>query len=837
MKLRPYHLQISNVKPAFRLTNFCLALLVISFISALTSAALAQTPDPEFQEWISMDATPAFEGHFKYGEWLPVLIQLENSGPDTHAVIQIPILGSGGTIVYSSPVELPAGARKRVTVYVLPNNFTRQLGVDLTSGDTLLASQSVNIHPNPNVNYMIGLISPERGALSLISTTELPGMKRTKVMLDIPLAQIPEKFEGLRSFDLLVINQVDTSSLTLEQSRAIETWVRQGGRLVIGGGSGAQLNLAGLPTSLHPADLISTTTRESLIGLEKFVGQDHPILVLGPFVIAQIQTDSGQVLAGEGNYPLVTEWTVDSGVVNFIALDPAVSPFDAWNGAVIFWNKLLSPGFAYPDTLPTDSSARQQFANNMPYVLSNLPVLDLPSARSLALMLVVYIIMVGPANYFILQRSRKLHLAWITIPLITLFFSAASFALGYALHGTDIFVNKISVIQLEPSGNAHFDSFVGVYSPAKTAYQIEVKGGGLLSPLTPYDQPWGSISPPTNSASGRVMTLVQGDPALVQGLGIDQWSMQSFMIEGSIADFGSLQGQLRLSPDQISGELTNQTTRTFDDAYIVLGTKFSSLGKIEPGSKTKFSLDLTDLASPNLGASLSYAMFEPEITGAVSTVEQRKLEARRSLIENILERTPPYISANNGPSAPLSIQTPIFIGWMEDSPPEIRIQGVEPGQQTTSVTLMPLNYQLPESGPIAFPVGLIPGALVSYPRDGGSCGMPGSTGVYVNRGEAIFEFRLPAQTAGVILSNLQLAIFSDSAIFSLPQVDLYNWQSDKWTPLNGLNQGVNLIPLPKPSQSISPPFVRHDGLIQICLTIENGQNCYFLALGLEGEKP
>jgi len=826
-----------NPRPeiASRLIRTLFLLLVIGSFCILTSSAWAQTP---FQGTISLEAMPAFEGNFKYGEWLPVFVELENSGPDTQAVIQIPIQGSGGTIVYASPLELPAGARKRVTVYVLPNNFTRQLSVDLVSGDDLLASQRINVYPNPNVNYLIGLIAPERGALSLIATTELPGIKRAKVMLDIPPAQLPEKFEGLRSFDLLVINQVDTSTLTPQQTQAIETWVRRGGRLVIGGGSGAPLNVAGLPASLFPAEVVSTTALQSLAGLEQFVGPDYPIRVSGPFVFAQIATDSGRVLASQDQSLLVSEWIADNGFVNFIALDPAVSPFDAWNGAVSFWNNLLSPGSAYPDYLPTDSSARQQFANNMPYVLSNLPVLDLPSASALALMLVIYIILVGPVNYFVLRQSKKLHLAWITIPLITLFFSVASFTLGYAMHGTDIFINKISVIQLEPGGAAHFDSFVGVYSPAQTAYQIEVKGGGLLSPLTPYDQPWSSISPSSDPISGRVMTLIQGDPALVQGLSVDQWSMQSFMVEGSISEFGSLQGQIRLEPDQMSGELINLTDHSFEDAFVVFGGKYSRLGTMTPGSKAEFSLDLTDLASPNLGASFSYTMFEPQIAAASSTVEQRRLEARRSLIESILEGTPSYISSfKGGSSTPLARQSLIFVGWLEDSPPDIRIQGVEPGQQATSVVLMPLDYQLPETGLVALPAGMIPGTLVSYPRDGGSCGMPGSTGVYANRGEAIFEFRLPAQAAELILHNLMLAIYTDSGIFSLPQVDLYDWQLETWKPLTGLNQGVNLIPLPPDSTSDSASVIRKDGLIQVRLTIENGQSCYFLALGLEGERP
>ncbi len=73
-------------------------------------------------------------------------------------------------MVFTAPVELPAGAHKRLLVYVLPNNFTRQLSIELVSGDQLLASQRVNVHPNPNVTYLVGLAAPERGALAQIAS-------------------------------------------------------------------------------------------------------------------------------------------------------------------------------------------------------------------------------------------------------------------------------------------------------------------------------------------------------------------------------------------------------------------------------------------------------------------------------------------------------------------------------------------------------------------------------------------------------------------------------------------------------------------------------------------
>jgi hypothetical protein len=41
-------------------------------------------------------------------------------------------------------------------------------------------------------------------------------------------------------------------------------------------------------------------------------------------------------------------------------------------------------------------------------------------------------------NYLLLRWQKRLHEAWITIPLITIVFSIGAFGLGYALRGTNL---------------------------------------------------------------------------------------------------------------------------------------------------------------------------------------------------------------------------------------------------------------------------------------------------------------------------------------------------------------------------------------------------------------
>jgi hypothetical protein len=817
-----------------RFIKLLLLVILVGSLLILTIDVSAQSSSPGADvSVIQMQAHPAFEGNFKYGEWLPIWVELENNGPDVNAELRVSIPGGEGTLTYITPVELPMVSRKRVPVYVLPNNYSRQIEVLLVSNEELLNVQRIEVQPHTNLTYLVGLITSQRGTMSLIDAVTLSGTKRDKTIVDLPLEEMPERYEALRSFDLIVINNVDTSSITPEQGAALETWVRRGGRLVVGGGANAQNTIFGLPKTLLPIRVESSIEVETLSGLEEYTGGDQTIRVPGPFVISSGAQGTGKVLAWQDSKPLIIEWPLVGGYVDFIALDLNASPFDAWSGTLTFWENLISPGASYPDWLPVDVSARQQFASQIPSALSNLPMLDLPSTQGLAIILTFYIILVGPVNYLVLRKQKRLHWAWITIPSITVLFSIASFGLGFALHGTDIFINKIAILQLQPDGKAQTDAYIGLFSPAQSKYEIEVLGNGLISPLNPIvDQSWTSSGSASNISGNQNLSLVQGNPAFIRGLNVEQWSMQSFMTEGIPLDFGPVVTALRLEEDSLVGEVLNGSSYFIRDAVVIMGYKFVQLGDLTTGGSASIKLELAGLSGPNQETSLSYALFEKEFSSPGTGETSRKAEVKRTIIESLFNQIPSYVS-----SAPQYVSgsnklfsTPVFIGWLDQAPPEIIMPGIAPAQQTTAIVVMPVQYSFPEHGRITVPPGLIPGKVKTMPLEGGSCGTPGSLSLYMVRGDAVFEFTIPVEINNITVQNLRFSLESDSGWLGNPLVSIFNWQKNEWIDLNGVSQGENLI-------ENAAPLVGKEGLVQIRLSVENAQTCYYLGLGMEGEKP
>jgi hypothetical protein len=782
-----------------------------------------------------MQAQPAFDGYFKYGEWLPIWVDLENNGQDLHGELRVRLSDGVGSAVYAAPADLPTGSRKRVPLYILPNNFSHELLVELVNGDQLLASDRFNVQPQPNINYMVGLISPQRGALSVIDGIELPGQKRPIVLIDLSLSDLPDRPEGLRSLNTLVINALDTSSLTLEQRSALETWVRQGGRLVIGGGSQAAQVLSGLPESLQVFQPGGVEEVQAIPGLAEFAGVELA-RVPGPFAVSQGQYTAGRAISRQEEMTLIQELSLGRGFVDFVALDLSTSPFDAWPGAAGVWQTLLSPGASYPEWLPFDMSLRQTRAGSMPYALSNLPALDLPSIRGLSILLAVYILLVGPVNYLLLRWRHKLHLAWITIPAITLAFSAGAFALGYALRGTDLILNKISIVELRPDGDASASSYMGLFSPAQRSYQIQVSGAGLLSPLQQQYDPW--TGNPNPSAE---MTFIQGEPGGVRGLTVSQWSMQSFMVESSWPGFGQLDGDLELKGDRLVGTMRNDTANPIQDVVLLLGSQFVRLGDLAPGESKPVEMVLPPLLGQPFDNSISYKLFQQELERPNPNGPPREIQLKQSVLDSIFPWGSwygPVYGASTSLMESGSTARMLAFGWLNQSPPDILVNGRQPVQQTTALIIQPIDYHLSESESFFLPAGFLNGTVVEL-HDGGYCGPMGMPAVYLGQDEVVFEFLVPENLASSMgaeptrfeIERLFLNIWTDAGWDQAPATDIFNWSTQEWKRLEGAVIGENNIEL-------AEGLINPEGKLRLRMYLENfaGGGCFFLGMGLEGKR-
>jgi hypothetical protein len=478
--------------------------------------------------------------------------------------------------------------------------------------------------------------------------------------------------------------------------------------------------------------------------------------------------------------------------------------------------------------MPFDVSTRQVRANSFSYAVSNIPSLDLPSIQNVSILLGLYILCVGPLNYLVLRRLKRLQLAWVTIPLLTVIFTGGAFGIAYGMRGNDLILNKIALVETRPGGDASVTSYMGLFSPRMESYAMTVQGNGLVSPMS-YDMGMSSGI----SGAGSRMVFVQGQPSQVKGLSVNQWSMQSFMAEATWPSFGQISGDLRIQNDVLTGTVRNDTQYTLRDTVLALQTRFVRLGDLGPGQTHEINLGLSNLQSDRFGPPLTYRLYqEPYAGGPQPRDVQVKANIISATFENGMYSKMSSASMRVNALAPGASSTATVVtvfGWLDQAPPVVEVPNNRLSQQVTALVYTNLSYSLPESGLLALPPGMVPGSITKMPENGGICG--NALSLHMTSGEAQIDYILPEALKDFSVDTLKLALWLDSGnAAAIPAVALYNWRDQSWTSIQEPIQGTNVI-------QAAAPYVSDSGLVRVRLNARSDtMGCVFVDLGLEAQR-
>src|SRR5260370_383400 len=239
----------------------CLALALV-FI-ATPARALAAGGGP------SLQVNAGFGTRYRDENWIPVQVTLNNSGADFNGTLSLSaslplFLAQGNSVPTSSyqlPIALPNGTQKQVTLD-LPLYFDVQSVVArlLDGRVNVVLSQTAKLNPLLPSEVFVGILSDATSGFGSLSAAPLP-LQGGAVALDfLNAGSIPAIPALLKNFDIIVLDSFTTASLSAAHLAALQTWVQQGGTLLLVGGPEAHRTLDALPAGLVPGTLNGVTT-------------------------------------------------------------------------------------------------------------------------------------------------------------------------------------------------------------------------------------------------------------------------------------------------------------------------------------------------------------------------------------------------------------------------------------------------------------------------------------------------------------------------------------------------------------------------------------------------
>jgi hypothetical protein len=664
-----------------------LATAVIALGGPATVGAASPSPEPALPAGMTMEARALVQGHARTGSWMAIRVELANDGPAFTGELRM-VGGTQGRTRFAVPVDLPTTSRKAYTLHAQAPAFGSSLKVALVADEKVVGERTVAFALHDPSQLVVGVVAERPGPLVAALGRLRDPSGPVPAVVQLAVADLPDRPEPWASLDRLVWQDTDAGQLSPEQLAALRTWLAGGGRLAIVGGTGGLGLLAGFPDELLPYRPTATidVEPEAIRGL---LGGSLPRGATTLPALAGSAAPGARALATQGDRVITADRPAGSGAVTLAGFDPA-TPWLAESTAVdVLWASLVPPrGSARAPLVVGDDSI-------VVSLLGTLPALALPSIEILLVLLLVYIVLIGPVNYLVLRRLDRREWAWVTMPLLVVGFAGAAFAIGASLRGTEVIVNQVALVRAAPGTDAaQAQVYLGVFSPTRGSYEVSIPGGALLS--APYS------GEGFGQAGTQGLDVVQGDPARVRALEVGFGTLRAVRAEAPVAA-PRIEASLRLEDGRVVGTIRNASDRVLETPAVVLGTGVLVLGDLAPGATASVSLQ----AEPDaFGRALSERIFGQQQWPADGSTSPSYLrdQVRRQLVDALTYD--PFF----GSMGTLPADGPVLLAWGEPGLLPVVVSGSEP--RTAGETLFYLPLDLAARGRVTFTPDLVRSTVV-----------------------------------------------------------------------------------------------------------------------------
>ncbi|MFO0913221.1 MAG: hypothetical protein U0795_09700 [Pirellulales bacterium] len=367
------------------------------------------------------------------------------------------------------------------------------------------------------------------------------------------------------------ISEAAPGQMTVEQWGALREWVRLGGRLLTYGARGLDRPVIdGHPLlELMPGSVERITAQRQTSALEGFVGGGEPLsrfvapgelnfslpaVVLRETVGRVVVTEG----SGENRVPLIVQRPVGLGHTTFVGLDLDQFPFTEWANTNRLIDRLLDLTLGEAYQQQDEGSQRiahagyADLAGQLRVGLDRFSGVAVTSFSWVALLIAVYILLIGPIDYWLLRRwNRRFVWTWATFPLLVVSGSGLAWTLARQWKGTERRLNQIDVIDWDiASGQVRGTHWFQLFTPVseRQSWRLELgepwragegggtwltwlgfpgsSFGGLHNPPSRLGHELGYAAPVTRDAAGRwqaEMRDVPMDAASSRGLSGRWW--------------------------------------------------------------------------------------------------------------------------------------------------------------------------------------------------------------------------------------------------------------------------------------------------------------------------
>ncbi|MEO7677030.1 MAG: hypothetical protein ABIV39_09735, partial [Verrucomicrobiota bacterium] len=354
-------------------------------------------------------------------------------------------------------------------------------------------------------------------------------------------------------------------------------------------------------TTLLPAGALTQSNVTLKLPFRKNNSQKSP---LGPDPFAELASEErfeqaemlvftgqqrdGSVLAAVDGIPLMVQATRGRGKITLLTFSAEREPFVSWKNRSWFWARLAE----IPVRLYQSSDYSGYGGSSIDGIFGSM--IDSKQVRKLPLtwlllLLVVYLLVIGPFDQYWLKKINRQMLTWITFPAYVLIFSGLIYFIGFQLRAGDSELNELHIVDVLPRNDKAIlrgRTYASIYSPSNKRYPLV----GEQPVATLRSEFMSSYS--GAEEAGRAVIMHRGNNFVAE-VSVPVWTSQLYVSDWLQPNDLPLKVSAVRSGANWDVSVENKLDHSVSQAHVVIAGRIYVIGELTAGQTRKIQLQMS----------------------------------------------------------------------------------------------------------------------------------------------------------------------------------------------------------------------------------------------------
>lgn len=719
-------------------------------------------------EILELKVSPGYGGVIVLGERIPVDLEMKALDRDIKGKIKVSYKVQDGKSLISSeiPIQVPMGSSKQYTVplvidqnlYIFNNEEFLIVQVFDEGGRLLYEGLTSITEVVSQEDVAVGILSDRYVGFTYFNLAKLNSQINGTVETNTfkMTTDYLEEIRYLEGIDVLVIDGMaeDLSAVAMDN---LNRWLNQGGVLLLSTGEqlSSQIDLLNRLNIQYDKQL--TIEREgSLAGIKQVRLLDTSFEKKQEEGIYSKDVGAGKIIFS--TYSLSGKQIVEN--------KQSINKIER-----IFQNELMS--------LKTGDDINYDDYKELRYFLNRVPRESMPSIKLVVIIIVLYILLIGPIGYSILKRFKLTNIYWRLVSIMAMVTTLVVFVAGQGINFNKTVVNGLTLID-QRATQLQTTTFLGIKSSGIGDVDIAPDNGSIkCSGLYKYGQDPNEI------------LFYDDEREHVVFKDIKKFEFLNLMMENYL-DLPNATQEIALTSEGSKIVVTNPFDVALSDVAVVMNDEIQYIGDIP--AKDAVSVNLKEM---NLSQSKSQWF-------GYDFYDQMPVEIEDTYVKNRVVES----FFNNLDEGRTDTVNYLVLGWIEDKTSQsVYVNGQETSVVGRSFWVDSIVLGTPKEGHVTLSYG----SLIPEVETTGDTFYDNYDRSFFGYGEATFSLQLPewleVDELKVLLDDRRGMVYK-----------LHNYETDIWDTLMFDDSNPEFI--------LNPEYISATGEVEL-IAMNNSGNYFY----------